>query len=68
MTGREVRQLTDEEIRAEIRRLRDRLFALRNQAVTEKVEDNSQFGKIRRDIARLLTEQNRRRRAAAPSG
>jgi hypothetical protein len=25
--------------------------------VTEKVEDTSQFGKIRKDIARLLTER-----------
>ncbi|MBX3375454.1 MAG: 50S ribosomal protein L29 [Phycisphaeraceae bacterium] len=63
MTGKEVRGLTAEEIGVELKRLRDRLYQLRTQAVTEKVEDNSQFRKVRRDIARLLTE--RRSRAAA---
>jgi ribosomal protein L29 len=28
-------------------------------AVTDKVEDTSQYGKIRKDIARLLTEKKR---------
>lgn len=64
MTGKEVRALKDEEIRTELDRLRGRLFTLRAQSVTEKVEDNSQFTKIRRDIARLLTERSARRRAA----
>jgi large subunit ribosomal protein L29 len=64
MTGREVRAMKDEEIRVELARLRERLFGLRTQSVTEKVEDNSQFGKVRRDIARLRTEQAARRRAA----
>lgn len=63
MTGKEVRALSAEEIGVELKRLRDRLYQLRTQAVTEKVEDNSQFRKVRRDIARLLTE--RRNRAAA---
>ena len=64
MTGKEVRALSDEEIRAELGRLRDRLFTLRTQSVTEKVEDNSQFRKTRRDVARLLTEQNARAASA----
>lgn len=61
MTGEEVRKLSDEEISIETKKLRDRLFELRSQRVTEKVEDNSQFGKVKRDIARLLTEQNARK-------
>ena len=60
MTGEEVRKLKDEEIALEVRRLRERLYTLRTQAVTEKVEDLSQFTKIRRDIARLLTERSAR--------
>jgi ribosomal protein L29 len=28
--------------------------------VSEKIEDTTQFGKIRKDIARLLTEQTAR--------
>jgi len=65
MTGKEVRALKDEEIRVELERLRAKRHTLRSQAVTEKVEDVSQFGKIRRDVARLLTEQRARRRAGA---
>ncbi len=60
MTGKEVRDLSSEEIGVELARLRDRLYTLRTQSVTEKVEDNSQFKKVRRDIARLLTEQTAR--------
>ncbi len=60
MEGKEVRGLKDEEIKGELGRLRAKLFTLRAQSVTEKVEDNSQFRKIRRDIARLLTERRTR--------
>jgi ribosomal protein L29 len=41
----------------ELNRLRGRLFTLRSQGVTEKVEDISEFTNARRDIARVLTEQ-----------
>ena len=60
MTPKEVRKLNDEEISVEIERLRRKHFELRTQAVTEKIEDTSQFGKIKKDIARLLTEQKSR--------
>jgi large subunit ribosomal protein L29 len=60
MTPKEVRKLNDEEVSVEIERLRRKHFELRTQAVTEKIEDTSQFGKIKKDIARLLTEQKAR--------
>ena len=63
MTPKEVRKLNDEELTVEIDRLRRRHFELRNQAVTEKIEDVSQFAKIKKDIARLLTEQTARAKA-----
>ncbi len=62
MKAKEVRKLSDEEIDVELVRLRKRTFELRTQAVTEKIEDTTQFGATRRDIARLLTERNARRR------
>jgi len=65
MDGKEVRGLTDEEIGVELKKLRTQLFSLRTQAVTEKVEDNTQFGKVRKDIARLMTERGRRVTAKA---
>lgn len=66
MTGEEVRKLKDEELKAELGRLRTKLFDLRSQTVTEKVENTAQFTVLRRDVARLLTEQNSRLRG--PSG
>ncbi len=65
MNANEVHKLSDEEIEVEIQRLRTRGFELRTQAVTEKIEDTSQFKKTRHDIARLLTEQSARRRRVA---
>lgn len=61
MTGEEVRKLTDEEIGLEVKRLRTQLHTIRSQFVTEKVEDSSTYGKTKRDIARVLTEQTARR-------
>jgi len=58
-----VSSLKDEEISVELKRLRGSLMTLRSQSVSEKVEDTSQFGKTRRDIARLLGEQTRRAQA-----
>lgn len=61
MKATEVHKLSDEEIDVEVVRLRKRSFELRTQAVTEKIEDTSQFASTRADIARLLTERNARR-------
>ncbi len=60
MKAAEVRKLTGEEIDVEIGRLQHKLYDLRVQAVTEKIEDPSQFGKVRKDIARLKTERHAR--------
>ena len=38
---------------------------LNGQAVTERLENPREFGNLRRDIARLLTEQNLRKIKAA---
>lgn len=65
MTGKEVRKLSDEEIAVELKRLTQKRYELRTQAVTEKIEDTSQFRKTRRDVARLLGERNRRLLAVA---
>ncbi len=49
-----------EELKVEQRRLRDRLFELKSQAVTEKLENPRELTKTRRDIARILTETRAR--------
>ncbi|MFZ4574790.1 MAG: 50S ribosomal protein L29 [Phycisphaerales bacterium] len=63
MTGEEVRKMKDEEIKQEIGTLRNKLFDLRSQTVTEKVDDHSQFAKIRKDVARLMNERRARHAA-----
>ena len=60
MKADEVKKLTGEEIDVEIDRLRRKSYDLRCQAAIEKLEDPSQIGKTRRDIARLLTERRAR--------
>ena len=65
MTGNEVRQMSDEEIRLELVKTRRSLFDLRHKAVSEKITDNAQFRNMRRDVARMLTEQTARRNAKA---
>ena len=65
MKAKEVHKLSLEELDLEVDRIRKRIFELRCQAVTEKIEDTSQFGKLKKDIARLLTEKNMRQQATA---
>ncbi len=63
MKADQIHTMSDEEIRLEEARLRRHLYDLKSQAVTEKLEDPSQLGKTRRDIARLKTEQQSRLKA-----
>lgn len=56
----QVRAMKTEELHHELERLRRHLFDLRAQAVTEKLEDPTQLGATRRDIARVLTVLNQR--------
>jgi len=65
MKAIEVHKLSGEEIDVELDRLRRKLYDLRCQAATEKIEDPSLFKKVRRDIARLLTERTGRLHKAA---
>lgn len=67
MTPAEVRNLRDDEIKAELKTLRAKQYELRTQTATEKVEDTSQFMKIRKDVARLLTEATARSAKASAS-
>ena len=56
----DIRQLSDEEMKNEVVRLRRHVFDLHAQAATEKLEDPSMITRAKRDIARLLTVQTER--------
>lgn len=60
----QTKKMRDDELKIELGNVRTKLFDLRSQTVTEKVQDTSQFKKLRREAARILTEQNARRARA----
>src|SRR3954454_23367080 len=55
MTIKEIREKDAEALKHELVEQQKHLFDLRSQAVTEKLEDPSQLGKARREIARIKT-------------
>jgi len=60
----EIREKDDTALNKELVELRKQMFTLRTQAVTQKLEDPSKLGKLRRDVARVLTVLNERKRKA----
>lgn len=57
--SKDMNKLRADEIAPEHARLNRELFELRSKSVTEKVENTSNFKKLRRDIARVLTRKRR---------
>jgi ribosomal protein L29 len=55
MTLKEIREKETGHLNAELLEKQKKLFELRGQAVTEKLEDPSQLRKTRKDIARMKT-------------
>lgn len=55
MKAAEIREMRDDELRDKLDDIQKQLFALRGQAVTEKLEDSHAIRNVRRDIARIKT-------------
>ena len=55
MTTKEIREKETTALSHELVERQKHLFALRSQAVTEKLEDPSQLRKTKKDIARIKT-------------
>src|SRR3954469_4029941 len=53
--AKEYRDRESQHLTAELADKQKHLFDLRSQAVTEKLEDPSQLGKAKKDIARIMT-------------
>jgi len=66
MTAKEIREKETEHLKHELVEKRKHLFDLRSQAVTEKLEDPSQIGKTRKDIARMITILHQRETEQQP--
>ncbi len=66
MTVKEIREKETGHLREELVERRKHLFNLRSQAVTEKLEDPTQLGKTRREIAQMQTIMRQRELEAKP--
>ena len=54
-TLKEFRKMAPDLLKEKEQELRTELFKLRTSGATEKVKDSSQFRKVKKDIARILT-------------
>jgi len=63
MNAKELRQKSDAELTKELLDLRKAQFSMRMQLATQQLNNTSQLGKVRKDIARIKTIQ--REKAAA---
>jgi len=52
------------ELEFQLKEMRKRMFDLRFKATSEEVADNKELSRLRRGVARILTVQNQRKRAA----
>ena len=55
MKARELRELSDEELRQKEKELREELFNLRFQLATGQLENTMRITHVKRDIARIKT-------------
>jgi len=52
---KEIREHSDDQLVIELREIERRLFDMRTQGATEKIEATSELKKLRRDVARIKT-------------
>ena len=65
MKAVEIRQKTDDELSEQLTELKKEALNLRFQTSSGQLESTAQVRSVRRDIARIMTTQNQRHRAAA---
>lgn len=63
--AKEYRRMTDEQLLLSLSELEKNLFHLRFQSATDRLETPSEIRKAKREIARILTVQREKARAAA---
>jgi len=62
MKASDLREKSSDELRQELGELLKAQFSLRMQVATQQLTNNSQIGKVRRDIARVRTVINEKAR------
>ena len=68
MDAKELRSKNDQELRDELNSLLKEQFNLRMQKAIGQAARSDQFGKVRKNIARVKTVINEKRAAASNSG
>ncbi len=67
MKYKDIQELTDEELAKKVEEGRAELFNLRFQMATSQLDNTARVKNVKKDIARLLTEQRARHIAAENS-
>lgn len=67
MKYKDIQELTDEELTKKVEEGRAELFNLRFQMATSQLDNTARVKNVKKDIARLLTEQRARQIAAENS-
>lgn len=67
MKYKDIQELTDEELAKKVVEGRAELFNLRFQMATSQLDNTARVKNVKKDIARLLTEQRARQIAAENS-
>ena len=68
MKSKQFREMSDDELQSTLEELQRRLFDLRSQSVTEKLENSKAIINTRRDVARIKTLLRERAMQAKPVG
>ena len=67
MKYKDIQELTDEELAKKVEEGRAELFNVRFQMATSQLDNTARVKNVKKDIARLLTEQRARQIAAENS-
>lgn len=67
MKPAEIRELSNEQLAEKLKEARAELFNLRFQMATSQLDNTTRVGVVKKDIARILTEQRARQIAAEKS-
>ena len=67
MKAAEIRELSADDLQAKLKEARAELFNLRFQMATSQLDNTARVKQVKKDIARLLTEQRARQIAAENS-
>lgn len=67
MKAAEIRELSAEDLRVKLKEAKAELFNLRFQMATSQLDNTARVNTVKKDIARVLTEQRAREIAAEKS-